>query len=125
MPQTSPAKTVVLIVEDEALIRMGVADYVEDAGLTPVEAANADEALTILDTCPNIDVVVTDVNMPGRIDGLDLSRIIAEKWPRIGVIVTSGRALLGRSELTAGAVFHPKPYELSAVLRSIHDLAAA
>jgi CheY-like chemotaxis protein len=75
---------IVLIVEDEPIIRMNAADYVADFGIEPLEAATADEALAILGSRPDIDVVFTDVNMPGSMDGLELSRLISERWPRVG-----------------------------------------
>jgi DNA-binding NtrC family response regulator len=117
-------KTVVLIVEDEPFILMNVADCVSDAGLEPVEATNADEALRELERRDDIDVVFTDVNMPGSLDGMQLSRVIAERWPDIRVIVTSGMVRPTRAELTPDVLFFPKPYDLDRVVESIRSLAA-
>jgi CheY-like chemotaxis protein len=72
--EVAQQKIVVLIVEDEALIRMDVADFLSSSHVTTVEAANADEALRILSSRQDIDVIFTDVNMPGSMDGLQLAR---------------------------------------------------
>ena len=74
-------KPVVLIVEDEALIRMGAAQMVEDAGFEVLEASNADEAITMLETRSEIRAVFTDINMSGSIDGLKLAHAIRRRWP--------------------------------------------
>jgi DNA-binding NtrC family response regulator len=117
-------KTVVLIVEDEPFILMNIADCVSDAGLEPVEATNADEALRELERRDDIDVVFTDVNMPGSLDGMQLSRVIAERWPDIRVIVTSGMVRPTRAELRPDVLFFPKPYDLDRVVESLRSLAA-
>jgi DNA-binding NtrC family response regulator len=124
MNQHTATKTVVLIVEDEALIRMDVADYISDAGLDPLEAASADEAIDLLQARQDIGVVFTDVNMPGSMNGLELSRVIAQRWPEVRVIITSGMVRPTRSELEPSTVFYAKPYDLESVVLSIKTLAA-
>jgi DNA-binding NtrC family response regulator len=118
------SKPVVLIVEDEPIIRMNAADFLTDFGIDSVEAANADEALSILGSRPDIDVVFTDVNMPGSMDGLELSRLVSQRWPALGIIITSGMVRLARSALAANTLFFEKPYDLDKVVSSIRKLAA-
>jgi CheY-like chemotaxis protein len=124
MTETSTGKTIVLIVEDEPLIRMGVADYVSDTGFSALEATTGDEALAILSERDDIDVVFTDVNMPGKLDGFALSGVIAERWPRIGVIVTSGMVRPLCSDLSWRTLFVPKPYDLALVVESMRGFVS-
>lgn len=118
------SKTVVLIVEDEPLIRMDVAEYVNETGFSALEAATGDEALAILSARTDIDVVFTDVNMPGKIDGMELARRIADRWPQIGVIITSGMVRPGSADLSPRSLFFSKPYDLEHVVNSMRRLAA-
>lgn len=83
--------TVILIVEDEALIRLNVAYMLIDAGYVVLEAANADEAILLLEEETDISVVFTDINMPGTVDGLELVQTIKKRWPPMHLIVTSGK----------------------------------
>jgi two-component system, response regulator PdtaR len=110
---------VVLIVEDEALLRLGAAEMVTEAGFDVVEAGNADEAIALLESHPKIHSVFTDIQMPGSMDGIKLLAFIRQRWPPIKLVVTSGRVILRQGELPEGAVFIGKPYtfaDLSAVL---------
>jgi CheY-like chemotaxis protein len=100
----------VLIVEDEALIRMGAVRMIEDAGFEVIEAANADEAIQILESRSGIRVVFTDIHMPGSMDGLKLAHAVRNRWPPIKIIVTSGRELLTEHDLPDGGRFLSKPY---------------
>ncbi len=114
--------TVVLVVEDEFLIRMNTVDMVEDAGFDTLEAGNADEALEILDRHPEIGIVFTDINMPGSINGLELAETVAENWPGVRVVLTSGRYFLRDEELPDDDRFILKPFnsdQLSSVLRGL------
>ena len=74
-------KTVVLIVEDETLIRMNAAEIIAQAGWQPVEAGDAAEALTILGRDPSVTVLFTDINMPGPMNGLDLAQRVHRSHP--------------------------------------------
>jgi CheY-like chemotaxis protein len=73
---------VILIVEDEFLLRLDSAETIESAGFEVIQAANADEAIAILETRPDIHVVFTDIQMPGSMDGLKLARFVRDRWPR-------------------------------------------
>lgn len=113
---------VVLVVEDEALIRLSAVAIVEDAGYEAVEARNADEAIEILQARNDIRVVFTDVDMPGTMDGLRLAKYIRERWPPILLIVASGKAIVREGDLPSGALFFSKPYQEHAIADSIRNL---
>jgi len=100
----------VLIVEDEPLVREIAAAAIQDAGYEVVEAANAREAVDILRTRADVGVLFTDVDMPGDLDGLALARLVHEQWPAIRLVVTSGRSLLG--PVPDDGRFVAKPYSL-------------
>jgi CheY-like chemotaxis protein len=104
-------KPVVLIVEDSPLIRMGAVDLVLSAGYEALEAGDADEAIRILESRDDIDLVFTDVQMPGTMDGVKLSHYIRDRWPPVKLIVASGAAILEESSLPFGSQFFSKPYD--------------
>ncbi|HEY3637147.1 MAG TPA: response regulator [Rhizomicrobium sp.] len=99
-----------LIVEDEFLIRMGAVDIARRAGHETLEAANADEAIRILESRNDIEIVLSDVQMPGTMDGVRLLQVIRDRWPPIRLILTSGKVLTEVANLPKGSVFLPKPY---------------
>ena len=103
------AKTVVLVVEDEPLILMDAMQSLEDAGFEVIDAYDAEHALLCLDERPDIGAVFTDVNMPGRFDGVQLARMVNERRPDVVVIVTSGAVKVRRTDLPEGGQFVPKP----------------
>src|SRR3954463_16560588 len=82
---------VVLVVEDEMLLRMRAVDMVEDAGFTSIEAVDADEAVAILESRSDIALVFTDIQMPGSMDGLKLAHVVHARWPPIRIILVSGQ----------------------------------
>lgn len=108
-------KAVVLVVEDSILIRMGAVDLVLSAGYEALEARDADEAIRILESRSDIDLVFTDVQMPGTMDGIKLARYIRDRWPPVKLIVASGTAILEESSLPEGSRFFPKPYNDHAI----------
>jgi len=113
----------VLIVEDELLIRTLLADTLADEGYDVVEAANVLEAVAILGQ-RKVDAVVTDVDMPGGLSGIDLAQMISVTHLNVPVIIASGRHRLTRDELPGDAVFVPKPYGLDVIAGMIGDLTA-
>ena len=116
------ARPVVLIVEDEFLLRMNAVDMIQAAGFEAVEAADADEAIEILETRRDITVVFTDIQMPGSMDGLKLARAVRGRWPPIKIVATSGRVNIAESDLPEGGRFLPKPYspdQIAGLLREI------
>jgi DNA-binding NtrC family response regulator len=120
----SSKKAVVLIVEDEPAIRVWAAMTVEDAGFGVLEAANADEAVRILEARTDIRIVFTDVDMPGSMDGIKLAAAVRGRWPPIEIIVTSGYRSVKEEELPERAVFIPKPYDPDQIVETLHRLAA-
>lgn len=118
-PEVAGAPRTVLLVEDEALLRMLMAELLRDAGVRVIEAATADEALAVLTAGLHVDVVFTDVRMPGRMDGVALALALGRDRPEIPVLVTSGD--LDPEVARQMATFIPKPYDLDAVVVRILD----
>src|ERR1700679_264493 len=106
---------VVLIVEDEFLLRMNAAEMISEAGFDVVEAANADEAIAILEARPDIHVVFTDVQMPGSMDGLKLAGFVRGRWPPKKIVAPSGWVGVGKDDLPKGSRFLTKPYHLAQI----------
>jgi two-component system, response regulator PdtaR len=103
-----PPKKPLLVVEDDGLIRMDFVDTLQEAGYPVVEAANADEAWAImLET--EVAALVTDIDMPGSMDGLELARRVHDRWPDYQILVISGRYSPDPASLPAGATFLTKP----------------
>ncbi|KAB2950477.1 MAG: response regulator [Rhizobiaceae bacterium] len=112
----------VLVVEDEALIRMDIADQLERMGFAILEAANAREAIDIMASHPAVQVIFTDVDMPGGIDGLELATAVRDRWPPIKIIVTSGHREVGIADLPNDSRFFAKLYRGSAVASAIREM---
>lgn len=114
------------MVEDDALVLLSAAHTLRAAGFSVTEAETADEALAILQAASGrMDVVFTDVETPGDLDGLALARLVAANWPAVPVIVTSGRVRPQTADLPAAARFVGKPYDLDQVTALISRLADA
>jgi two-component sensor histidine kinase/CheY-like chemotaxis protein len=111
----------VLVVEDEMVLRMRAVDIVEDAGFTPVEAVNADEAIAILESRSDIDLLFTDIQMPGSMDGLKLAHAVHARWPSIKIILVSGQVKPSDAERPADSRFFGKPLGIG---QMIHVLQA-
>lgn len=122
-PETK--RHVVLIVEDDFLIRMDAVDMIRAADFDVVEAANADEAILILEDRPDITVVFTDVQMPGSMDGLKLAAAIRGRWPPIKIVATSGRAKVAEHDLPSGSRFLRKPYSALEIVGTLRELTGA
>jgi CheY-like chemotaxis protein len=116
----------VLVVEDEVLVRFALAEFLRDCGFRVLEAADADEAIALLRHDLAVQVVLTDVEMPGRLNGFGLARWIREQRPAIRVVITSGHAQAAReaSELCAEADYVAKPYDPTHLLAVIRRLLA-
>ncbi len=115
---------VVLLTEDEPLVRMYAAEVLaEDGGYKVLEAAHADEALTLLRVRADVRALCTDIDMPGSMDGVGLARIVDVKWPGIGIVVTSGRQRPGIGNLPTKARFLPKPYSAQALVEAVRAVA--
>jgi CheY-like chemotaxis protein len=116
---------VILIVEDESLLRLDSAETIEHAGFEVIQAANADEAIAILNARLDIHVVFTDIQMPGSMDGLKLAHFVRNRWPPIKIVATSGQVVAGADDLPAGSVFLPKPYRGAEVVATLRELTGA
>lgn len=112
----------ILLVEDEPLIRIDLADFLVEAGFRVFEANNADEAIALLETNGDIRVIITDVDMPGSMDGLKLAQAVAKRWPPIRIIVVSGHRQVEITDIPDGSVFFSKPFSQPGMLSSMREL---
>lgn len=114
---------VVLIAEDEPLLRMLAVEAVEQASLVALEAGNADEAIALLESRPDISLLFTDINMPGTMDGLKLAHAVRNRWSPVRIIVVSGQVRPGQTDLPANCRFVEKPYQAAAMVEQLRSLA--
>jgi two-component sensor histidine kinase len=112
----------VLIVEDEMVLRMRAVDIVEDAGFTPIEAVNADDALAILESRSDIEMLFTDIQMPGSMDGLKLAHAVHARWPLIKIILVSGQLTLTDADKPADSRFYGKPLDVKHMIAELQDM---
>jgi CheY-like chemotaxis protein len=122
MQQLAGHRPVVLVVEDEALLRWHAVAMIEDAGFDVIEAANAAEAIFVLEARTDIRVIFTDIQMPGSVDGLRLAHLVRNRWPPIKIIATSGQLRLRDYELPEGGRFLPKPYSVAEITGTLREL---
>jgi CheY-like chemotaxis protein len=126
MGQSTPInREIVLIVEDEPLLMMAAIDMVEDAGFDVVEAVNADEAVRILESRTDIRMVLTDIDMPGSINGLKFAAAVRDRWPPIEIVIVSGHVNPRPEDLPPRSVFFAKPYDERKVTATLHGFAAS
>jgi CheY-like chemotaxis protein len=118
-------QNVVLVVEDEGLVRLNAADLIRDLGFEVIEAADADQAVSLLESMPEITVLFTDIQMPGSMDGLRLAAIVRDRWPPIALLITSGQLHPATADMPAGARFIPKPYFPLQLKDQLHALTGA
>jgi CheY-like chemotaxis protein len=114
-PPSAPT-VVVLVVEDDDLVRLMAVDLLQDEGFTVIDAATADAAWAILEARDDIAILFTDIEMPGSMNGLDLANRVAVHWPQIRVVITSGRIRLSNKAVPNQGTFVPKPYQSSHLL---------
>jgi CheY-like chemotaxis protein len=113
---------VVLVVEDEMLLRMKAVDMVEDAGYISAEAIDADEALAILQARSDIALLFTDVQMPGSMNGLQLAHVVHERWPPIKIILVSGQLKLSGSDIPQDSRFFGKPLQSDEIVAEMREM---
>lgn len=124
MAETEHLKDLVLVVEDETLIRMDAADMIRALGFDVMEAADADRAIGLLESVPDITVLFTDVQMPGSMDGLALASVARDRWPPISLLITSGQSGPPAGDMMpARAQFISKPYSALQLKDQLHSLA--
>ena len=115
------ASVLVLVVEDEFLVRLHAVSLLEAAGFSTLAAGDADEAIAWLEARADIRVVFTDINMPGAMDGLRLAHVIRHRWPPIELVLTSGHDHL-EGDIPERGIFLGKPYRAADLTRSIQAL---
>jgi len=115
----------VLIVEDEMMLRMRAVDIVEDAGFSPVEAVNADEALSVLESRSDISLLFTDIQMPGSMDGLKLAHAVHDRWPAIKIILVSGQVSPSDGEKPSDSRFFGKPLSVEKMILELREMMSA
>lgn len=115
----------VLVVEDEILLRMDLAMSLEDQGFKVYEASSADEAIDILSAHSEINLMFTDIDMPGSMDGLKLAAAVRDRWPPIKIIITSGHRHLSDDQLPVEGKFFDKPYNASLLISTMKDMVGA
>ena len=121
------SRPVVLLVEDEPLVRTLQVDILRDADFWVLEAQDADEAFEVLKRRPDVRAVLTDVDMPGSLDGFEFARLVAQGWPKVGVLVISGKTAPEPGDLPPSGRFAAKPVrpdDLVEMLRSVMTEAA-
>jgi two-component system, response regulator PdtaR len=121
----SRSTPVVLIVEDDLLLRMLAVEVVEEAGFIALEAADADEAVALLESRLDISVLFTYVNMPGSMDGLKLAHAVRDRWPPIKILLVSGHVRLQPSELPSNSCFVGKPYRAAAMVEQLRSIVSS
>jgi CheY-like chemotaxis protein len=121
-PAYAARRPVVLIVEDDFLIRLHAAQIIEDAGFDVIEASNADEAIAFLEARSDITVLFTDIQMPGSMDGLKLAAAVKGRWPPIRIVATSGLVDVREDDLPEGGRFLPKPYNPTQLMATLQEL---
>jgi CheY-like chemotaxis protein len=119
MKQMPVSTATILVVEDEPLVRTFGILFLTDAGFNVLEASNAEEALKVLERGAGVDIVFTDVEMPGALDGFGLAQCVHERWPAIGVIVTSGRCQPQPGAIGSDELFVAKPYASQTLMHKI------
>ena len=113
---------VILVVEDEMLLRMRAIEMVEDAGYTSVEAVDADQAVAILESRSDIALLFTDIQMPGAMDGLALAHSVHKRWPPIKIILVSGQLQLSSGDIPPDSRFFGKPLKASEMIAEMQDM---
>jgi CheY-like chemotaxis protein len=102
---------------------MFIADFLDEAGFKIIEAVNADEAVTILTARPDIQALITDIEMPkGSMSGLELAHVVQERWPGIGIVITSGRERPGPEDLSDKVAFVAKPFLPDTIIALIQNM---
>lgn len=115
----------ILVVEDEPLIRLGLVSVIEDAGYEVAEASSADGAIRELEADLDIRLVLTDVDMPGSMDGIRLAHYVRHRWPPVQLIVISGKVGVKPEQLPSGVHFLAKPYQEPHLLGLVRNLVVS
>ena len=114
----------VLVVDDEVFVRLLVADVLDEAGFEVVEAADARTALKRLELADDVQVLFTDINMPPGMNGLDLAEQVHQRWPEVGIVVSSGYERPSHEQTADSGIFVPKPFRPDDIVRAVRKVAA-
>lgn len=120
----TPSQPAILVAEDNAILRLDVSELLREHGYTVVEAANADEAIKLMESRKDIRMLFTDIEMPPGCDGLELAREVHNRWPKVLLVITSGRIEPTRDEIADDGTFIRKPYhvdDLLALIRKVDE----
>jgi len=118
----TPPEPLILVVEDEELLRLFAADLLEEHGFRVVEARNAAAALKMLEARDDVRLLFTDIQMPGTLDGMDLAREVHQRWPRVLLVITSGQKKPTEEEMPDHGRFVAKPYRAEELLGQVDDM---
>src|ERR1700755_2850507 len=124
-PRPNAPSTNVLVVEDEMVLRMRAVDIVEDAGFTAVQAVNADEELSILESRSDIALLFSDIQMPGSMDGLKLAHAVHHRWPSIKIILVSGQVKVSDADTPTDSRFFGKPLDVKRMIVELQAMVGA
>ena len=111
----------ILVIDDEPIVRLDAREILEGAGYVVTEAASADEAMPLLADGETTEAILTDIDMPGALDGLELARIVDGLMPEIAIVIMSGKQLPRREDLPLKATFVAKPFSASVLLQRVAE----
>src|SRR5512132_3910992 len=118
----SESRPVVLVVEDDPLLRMLAVEVVEEAGYTAIEARDADEAVVLLESRADIALLFTDIDMPGSMDGLKLAHAVRNRWPPIKILIVSGHLQVAQNDLPHDSRFFGTTFETTKMIAELRAL---
>lgn len=111
--------------EDDPLLRMLAVEVVEEAGFVALEAGNADEAVALLESRPDISLLFTDIGIPGSMDGLKLAHAVRDRWPPLKILIVSGKVRVQPSQLPSNSCFVGKPYRTAVMVSELRSLVGS
>ncbi len=114
----------VLVVEDDPLVRITIVETLEDEGFSVLQAANAAEAIAILQARADVLAVLSDIDMPGHMNGISLAWEVCNRWPHTPVTLISGRVKPTPADLPEGVIFVPKPLPLAMIVQHAERMVA-
>ena len=119
----NPDKRVVLVIEDEPVLRIEISDMLEDEGFEVVEATSIENAIEILEARLDIRIVYMDLDMPNGVDGIKIAATIRDRWPPIEIVLTASRVDGARLQLPVRAKFFSKPVNRARVIAAVRTFA--
>jgi CheY-like chemotaxis protein len=116
-------RPLVLVVEDEPLLRLHAVSLIEDAGFDTLQAGSAEEAIALLESNASIRIVFTDIDLPGDMDGMRLAAAVRDRWPPVELVLTSGHIKVREADLPARGHFLSKPYDAAQLIHTLESLS--